>query len=314
MAHIIDERGGSSRPVVALGVTVALLVLVGAAPAAAQTAVSAARPDAFELTGGGDPVDVSLRGRGLDRVRSVEVTHRGRAVSDVFVRVVRRSATDLVVRLQATDALRDAQGYRLTLVTEKERVDGGVAVTAVAAPPPPTPRLSALELDATSLGTGESTDLTVVLDHPAPDEGATVALSVEGGPGLSVPPTLVVPGGQTTASGPVVAASVADDRVVTVRAAFEADERTAPVTVQADPALAEPPVEAADPVGVDVGTFVVTLLDPTTTLEPAEPVALDVGAFLVTLADPAAEVEPAEPVSVSVGTFVVTLAPPGGDS
>ncbi|MEQ9398317.1 MAG: hypothetical protein RJQ04_04025 [Longimicrobiales bacterium] len=223
----MKDRSRPGRGRALLAGTVALLALPWAAPATGQTAASAVRPEAVALEPGGAAVEVAVRGRGLAGVESVEVTDRGRAVDGVAVRILRRADMELLVSVQAGRGARQGQGYRLTLVTAKERVDGLAAVSVVSA----GPDLAAVEAPPTLTAGGRGT-LVVRLDGPAPRQGTAVALASDDPAVLDVARSLTVPAGATKAEievGP--AADVAAARTVRIRAALGDVRAAADVTV-----------------------------------------------------------------------------------
>jgi hypothetical protein len=116
-------------------------------------------------------------------------------------------------------------------------VTNTASLTVTAAPPPP-PTLSSLSLNPTSVVGGNSSTGTVTLSGPAPTGGAQVALSSNNG-AASVPSSVTVPGGATTATFPVNTTTVATSTPVTISATYSGATRTASLTVT--PAPPPPP-------------------------------------------------------------------------
>src|SRR6266699_2820049 len=97
--------------------------------------------------------------------------------------------------------------------------------------------LSSLSLNPASVAGGNSSTGTVALSGPAPTGGAQVALSSNNG-AASVPPSVTVGAGATTATFVVSTSTVASSTTVTITAAYSGATRTASLTVTP----ASPPV------------------------------------------------------------------------
>jgi len=112
---------------------------------------------------------------------------------------------------------------------------GGVTKTAsltVTPAPPPPPTLSSLTLNPSSvIGGAQSSTGRVTLSSPAPAGGATVMLS-SSNPGVaSVPSSVVVPAGATTATFTVRTSAVLISTSVTISASYNGTTRTATLGV-----------------------------------------------------------------------------------
>ena len=115
---------------------------------------------------------------------------------------------------------------------------GGVSRSAtltVTSAPPPAPTLSSLTLNPTSvIGGVQSSTGTVTLSGPAPAGGAQVALSSNNG-AASVPSSVAVPAGATTANFTVSSSVVTASTTVTISAAYGGVSKSATLTVTPPP-------------------------------------------------------------------------------
>src|SRR6266576_2292915 len=103
---------------------------------------------------------------------------------------------------------------------------------------PASSSLSSVSLNPASVAGGNSSTGTVTLSGPAPTGGAQVALSSNNG-AASVPSSVTVPAGATTATFPVNTTTVASSTTVTISAAYGGVTTTASLTVT--PAPPPPP-------------------------------------------------------------------------
>ena len=106
----------------------------------------------------------------------------------------------------------------------------GVLFRVDPAAPAPLPTLTGLTLAPFSLVGGQSSTATVTLGGPAPAGGAVVALT-SGSSVASVPATLKVPAGATSASFAVSTKRVARTKTVTIRASYNGGSVSAVLTV-----------------------------------------------------------------------------------
>jgi len=115
---------------------------------------------------------------------------------------------------------------------------GGVTRSAsltVTPASPPAPSLSSLTLNATSvIGNVQSSTGTVTLSGPAPAGGAQVALSSNNG-AASVPSSVAVPAGATSATFPAKTTAVATQTTVTISAVYGGVSISATLTVTPPP-------------------------------------------------------------------------------
>src|SRR6266404_2490874 len=114
---------------------------------------------------------------------------------------------------------------------------GGVTNTAsltVTAAPPPPPTLSSLSLNPTSVAGGNSSTGTVTLSGAASTGGAQVALSSNNG-AASVPPTVTIAAGATSATFPVNTTAVVTSTPVTISASDGGVSKSATLTVTPPP-------------------------------------------------------------------------------
>lgn len=94
-----------------------------------------------------------------------------------------------------------------------------------------SPQLNALTLSPTQIVGGNPVTGTVQLTAPAPANGFTVSLSSSHPNAATVPSSLTVPAGSTSASFPVTTASVTTSTTVTITAAASRVQRAASLTV-----------------------------------------------------------------------------------
>jgi len=107
-------------------------------------------------------------------------------------------------------------------------------------PPPPAPAsLSALTLSPSSVTGGNSSQGTVTLTAAAPSGGAVVALSSGNTNAATVPASVTVPAGATSASFAVTTRAVTASTAVGITASYNGVARAATLTV--NPASAPPP-------------------------------------------------------------------------
>src|SRR5712671_6074255 len=118
-----------------------------------------------------------------------------------------------------------ASSTTVTITAAYGGVTNTASLTVTAAPPPP-PTLSSLSLNPTSVAGGNSSTGTVTLSGPAPTGGAQVALSTNNG-AASVPPSVTVGAGATSATFVVSTSTVASAATVTITAAYSGASRTA---------------------------------------------------------------------------------------
>ncbi len=118
--------------------------------------------------------------------------------------------------------------------------DGGAASHNVIAPDtPPTytatfvlqPPPSGLSASPSTVVGGNPSTGTVVLSGPAPPSGAVVALTSSNSPLASVPPSVTVAGGATSADFQITTAAVSTDTGVTLSAFYGGGSKTAVLTV-----------------------------------------------------------------------------------
>jgi len=108
---------------------------------------------------------------------------------------------------------------------------------------PPALSLSSLALNPTSVAGGNSSTGTVTLSGPAPAGGAQVALSSSNTAAATVPSSVTVPAGATSATFTVSTSVVTASSAVTISAAYGGATRTASLAVT--PAAPPPPTLAS---------------------------------------------------------------------
>ena len=97
-------------------------------------------------------------------------------------------------------------------------------------PAPPNP-ISSLSLTPTSVLGGGSSSGTVTLGSPAPTGGAVVALSTSNANVASLPPSVTVPAGQSSATFSITTSPVGASSAVTITASYLSGSRSATLTV-----------------------------------------------------------------------------------
>jgi hypothetical protein len=98
-------------------------------------------------------------------------------------------------------------------------------------PPPPAASLSSLTLNPTSVTGGNTSQGTVTLTSAAPSGGAVVALSSSNTNAATVPASVTVAGGATSANFTVTSRTVSTSTGVTISANYSNVTRTATLTV-----------------------------------------------------------------------------------
>ena len=128
-----------------------------------------------------------------------------------------------------------------TAVTISAAYGGATRTASLAVTPaaPPPPSLASLGLNPTSVTGGNSSTGTVTLSGPAPAGGAQVALSSSNTAAATVPSSVTVAAGATSATFTVSTSGVTASTTVTISAAYGGVTRTASITVA--PAALPPP-------------------------------------------------------------------------
>lgn len=112
------------------------------------------------------------------------------------------------------------------------RINLARALGAATPPPPPSSvTLASISLNPTSVTAGSSSQGTVTLSAAAPTGGAGVALSSSNTAVATVPATVVVPAGQTSAGFGVSTLSVASATPVTISGSYGGSTQSATLTV-----------------------------------------------------------------------------------
>lgn len=147
-----------------------------------------------------------------------------------------------------------------TPVTLTASYNGTVKTAVATVAPAVTASLVAVSVSQASVASGAADTVTVTLSAPAPAGGATVAL-LSSNSALTLPATLVVPAGATTANVAAQTATVATQTSVTIMAKYNGGTQTASVSVTpvALPALGSVSVSPASVSGGSAATLNVTL-------------------------------------------------------
>jgi len=109
---------------------------------------------------------------------------------------------------------------------------GFTQAVSLAVNPVATAALSSLTISPTKVTGGSTASGTVTLTAPAPVTGFTVTLKTNAPFYTQIPPTVMVPGGQTTASFQIGTASVPSTQTVTITAANGGVSKAATLTIQ----------------------------------------------------------------------------------
>ena len=126
-----------------------------------------------------------------------------------------------------------ASSTTVTISAVYGSVTNTASLTVTAAPPPP-PTLSSLSLNPTSVAGGNSSTGTVTLSGAASTGGAQVALSSNNG-AASVPPSVTIAAGATSATFPVNTTAVVTSTPVTISASDGGVSKSATLTVTPPP-------------------------------------------------------------------------------
>ncbi len=122
----------------------------------------------------------------------------------------------------------------------------------------PTQSIASLSLSSTSVLGGNSVTGTVTLTGSAPSGGASIALSSSNAAAATVPGTVTVAAGETSATFSVVSLPVAANTSVTISASSGSSTKTAALTVQA-PALTSLKLSPAGLIGGNSSVATATL-------------------------------------------------------
>jgi hypothetical protein len=117
-----------------------------------------------------------------------------------------------------------------TAVTISASYGGASKSATLTVPPSPLPTLSSLTLNPTSVIGGAQSTGTVTLSGPAPAGGAQVALASNNG-AASVPSSVTVPAGATSATFTVGTSIVVASTSVTISASYNGTTQTATLSV-----------------------------------------------------------------------------------
>jgi hypothetical protein len=118
------------------------------------------------------------------------------------------------------------------LTASLDGTDKTAAVTVTPSPPPPPPALTSLTLNPTSAVRGASSVGTVKLTAAAPTGGIVVTLSSSKPTQATVPPSVTVLAGQSTATFTVSTSSGAGNGAVTISASANGITKTASLTIK----------------------------------------------------------------------------------
>jgi hypothetical protein len=120
------------------------------------------------------------------------------------------------------------------------QLGSGGPICNPALPPPPV-TLSSLVLNPTSVNGGTASQGTVALSAAAPPGGAAVSLSSNNTSAATVPPSVPVSAGSTSATFTISTIQVSSSKTVIITASAGGTTRTATLTVNATPPPPPPP-------------------------------------------------------------------------
>lgn len=121
------------------------------------------------------------------------------------------------------------------LIEHAVMVDGQkTAVLAVTHAEPTS--LASLSMTPTSVEGGEPATLTIALGRPAPSGGATIALSVAGGSGATLPANATVPAGQNNTTVKIDTSAVSATTRLQISAAYAGAKKAVQLEVRPKPA------------------------------------------------------------------------------
>ncbi|PYU52073.1 MAG: hypothetical protein DMG48_06570 [Acidobacteria bacterium] len=161
--------------------------------------------------------------------------------NDTSVATVPSSVTVAAGATSATFTVSTSAVSASTTVTISASYAGVTKTASLTVNPtaPPTPTLTSLTLSPTSVTGGNSSTGTVTLSGPAPSGGAQVALSSSDTSVATVPSSVTVADGATSATFTVRTSAVSASTTVTISATFAGVTKTASLTV--NPAPPPPP-------------------------------------------------------------------------
>jgi hypothetical protein len=196
--------------------------------AAAPVALSSLSLNPTSVTGGNSSTGtVTLSGPaptgGADVTLSSNDTTAATVPSSVTVAAGATSATFTI----STSAV--ASSTTVTISAAYGGATRSASLTVTPAPPPPT-TISSLTLDPANVIGGQSSTGTVTLTGPAPAGGAQVFLSSSNG-AASVPSSVIVPAGATSATFTVNTSFVLISTSATISASYNGTTRTATLGV-----------------------------------------------------------------------------------
>jgi trimeric autotransporter adhesin len=166
--------------------------------------------------------------------------------SDTAVAIVPATSTVSAGETAATFTV-SSQPVATTASAAISATAGGVTrtatltVTPTAEPdPPPAPAISSLQLAPSTVASGASTTGTVLLASPAPAGGASVALAASNPFLVSMPSSVTVAAGDTTATFTIVAATTSSTLQTVISATSGGLTRSAVLTVTPPPSDPSP--------------------------------------------------------------------------
>ncbi len=98
-------------------------------------------------------------------------------------------------------------------------------------PPPLAASVFGITLTPATVSGGEPSEGLVTLTDPAPDTGATVLLSAAGGGKVKLPPRILIPAGETSATFAIATAHVSADTPVRIVASARREPKAATLTI-----------------------------------------------------------------------------------
>jgi hypothetical protein len=207
-------------------------------PTGGTSALTAVSVDSASVVGGAASTGtVTLSAAAPTGGTTVNLTSNNTAATVPATVVVAAGATTATFSV-TTNAVTAATPVTITATSGAATVTTTLTVNPAAPPAPTGPTVTAVTLDPITVDGGAASTGTVTLSAAAPAGGATVTLSSSVPATATVPASVVVPEGATTATFPVTTNAVTVATPVTITASFGGATATATLTV--DPTAPAP--------------------------------------------------------------------------
>ena len=180
---------------------------------------------AMVVSGGTSTCTVSLSGPAPSGGLTVALSHNSAALTVPSSVTVAAGSSSAVFNAAAASVTAD-QSATITASLNGKSVTSTVNISA------PLPVLSALQCSPSTIASGDNSQCTVSLSGPAPSGGLTVALS-HNSAALTVPSSVTVAAGSSSAVFNAAAASVTADQSATITASLNGKSVTSTVNISA---------------------------------------------------------------------------------